>query len=376
MPLGGWRFIAQRLTGDGSSGDFLDFDVPLESPEITDTLSGHNSLSGTLAPKIARMLASDGEPLFKEWGSAIWAENQGHIRGGGIVTHADFSGPEFQIECTGYTGYLDGLPYTDAWYGVEIDPLDVVRHIWDHVQGKPGGNLAFEISDLKTGLKIGEKLRQAQYDSQYGPMTFEAGPVKLAWYETHNLGDTVNQLASDTPFDWHERHFWDGDIIRHVLDFGYPRLGRRRTDLRFVIGENIFDQPDVTRDGADYATEVMTLGSGTGRTMVRGMAARPVSAGLRRVAVVTDSSLRTIRACNARSRAELAWRNDLTDLTDVYVRNTPMAPVGAIEPGDEILLQGDTEWLTLDVWVRVISKKYNPADNSGAALTVVKSDRS
>lgn len=374
MPTGGWRYIAQRLSGDGLNGEFLDFNVPLQDVNVVDALSGHNSLTGTISPEIGRMVAPDGQPLLDEYGTAIWAENEGEIRGGGIVTHSDFEGPTWTVECTGYTGYLIDLPYTDAWFGVEVDPLDVVRHIWDHVQSKPGGNLGLSVSNLTTPIKLGVDLEQGEFDTESGPLVFEDGAVQLAWYQTHDLSEVVNTLANDTPFDWHESHHWAGETIEHRLDFGYPAIGRRRLDLRFVVGENVMPPPNIERDGGGYASEALVLGAGTGRQQVRGYSSRPTKK-LRRVAVVSEPGLRSKKSVNRRAQQEVARHANLEDFTSLVVRDTPHAPIGSVSVGDEIYIQGRTGWITMDLWARVITKTLIPESGSAMSLTVVRSDR-
>ena len=374
MPRGGWRYIAQRLTGDGSTGDFLDFDLPLSDVSITDNLSGHNEISATISPEFGRLFTPDGSLLLEEWGTAIWAENGGQIRGGGIVTHSGFDGPQWTIETTGYSGYPEGMPYTDSTFFVEADPLDIYRHVWDHLQSKPGGNLGLEVSTLKSGLQVGVALEQGEFDTVSGPLTFESGPVKLTWYETHDLGDFVTNLANATPFDWHERHWWDGDVIKHKIDLGYPRMGRRREDLRFVVGENISAIPSVEVSGEDYASEVLVLGSGEGAAMLRGYSSRPTSK-LRRVAVVTDSSLMSAQATNDIARQEIAWRSAVDSLSGITVYDHPNAPVGSVDLGDEIYIEGRLGWRTIEFWARVTSISISPANAEVMALAVTRSDR-
>lgn len=374
MPRGGWRYIAQRLTGDGSTGDFLDLDLPLSGVSITDNLSGHNAIEATITPQFGRLVAPDGTLLIEEWGTAIWAENGGEIRGGGIVTHSGFDGPTWTIETTGYSGYPDGMPYTDSTFFVEADPLDIYRHVWTHLQSKTGGNLGLEISDLKTGLQIGVALEQGEFDTVSGPLTFESGPVKLTWYETHDLGDFLTKLAEDTPFDWHERHYWDGDVIRHKIDLGYPRIGRRREDLRFVVGENVSAVPSVAVNGEDYASEILVLGSGEGAAMLRGSSSRPTNK-LRRVAVVQDSSLMSADATNSIARQEIAWRSAVDTLDGISVYDHPNAPVGSVGLGDEIYIQGRLGWRTIEFWARVTSITISPDRPDVMTLAVTRSDR-
>lgn len=370
-----WRYLAQRMTGNGP-GDFIHLDLPLQDVEFTKTLSGFNSLTAKISPEFPSLKAADGEPILDEWGTVIWADNDGEVTGG-ILKHSGFQGHEWTLECVGFAGYSDGMPWVssdaDNYLGVEVDPLDVVRVIWNHIQSKPGGNIGLEIDQLKTGLKIGVKLEQVEFDTQAGPVSFESGPVQLNWYSNHNLAEDLNNLATATPFDWREQHWWDGETIRHRLEIGYPTLGLRKDYLRFAIGENVAI-PAIDREGDDYASEVLVLGSGDGRAMLRGSSSRPVSK-LRRVAVISDSSLGSVKQTNARAEQEMSWRADIDDFTELQVLNTPHAPLGSVDPGDEILIQGDAGWRSLETWVRVLTVKVAPNSSQSYALTVARSDR-
>lgn len=370
----GWRYLAQRLDGSGVNGEFIDLDLPLSGVRLTSTLSGHNALQATITPRHSRLIASDGKPLLTEYGTAIWAEHQGEIRGGGVLVDSGLSGPDWGLDVVGLTGYADGLPYTGAWYGVEIDPTDCLRHLWDHIQTQPGGDIGLEVDTLKTGLKIGVALEQGEFDTENGPLTYESGPVQYAWYQTHDIGSEINKLAAETPFDWTETHRWDGDIIRHDLRLGYPRLGRRREDLRFVVGENIHVVPSINHDGEFYASEALVLGAGEGRTMIRGNHSRPTGR-LRRVAVVSNSSLRDLTSANRVAANEVAARSNNVEIGSVIVHSSPHAPIGSVDLGDEIYLAGRLEWTTLETWVRVTAISLSPDDSSSMELSVIRPER-
>lgn len=369
-----WRYIAQRLDGLGG-GQFLDFDVPLNSVAITTVLSGPNGLSGSLTPEVARLATSDGHPIFEEWSTAIYAEESGEIRGAGILSNMVKTGPSVTLDCVGWSGYAAGMPYTGAWFGVEVDPLDVVRKAWDHLQTQTRGNIGLQVSGAKTGLKIGQTLKQVQFDTQAGPVSFEAGPVKLAWYLTDDVGGVIDNLAKETPFDYVERHAWlDDDTIAHYLDFGYPTIGRRRTDLRFHLGENVSTPPTETSKGADFANEILVLGAGEGRDMIRGGAIRNGDTRLRRVAVVTDKQRRSIAKANALASEQLGYRLGLGAIEQVIVRDHPSAPLRSWREGDEILLTGDAGWGGYEMWVRVLSTTISPELGDVASIAVARTD--
>lgn len=371
-----WRYIAQRLNGDGTA-TFLDFDVPLMDVEIEDVLSGPNGLSGTISPELARLKGSDGLPLFEEWSTAIYAENGGEIRGGGILTHSGFEGKSWGLECSGFIGYAKEMPYTGGganW--VQTDTLDIFRAIWDHIQGEPGGDIGLEFSSAKSGVLVGSELASEDYDPEGGSggLTLQSQAYKLAYYADHNLESNLNDLAEQSPFDYVESHYWVGEEIAHKIDFGVPTVGRRRDDLRFVIGENVFVKPQIDRAGEDYADEVYALGAGEGAKMIRGRATRPRRR-LRRVAVISNSSMRRVSQANAAAEREVAWRMNLDDLSSIVVRDTPHAPVGSFNVGDEIYLEGETGWIEVGGWFRILTRSIKPGEPGIMELSLARTDR-
>lgn len=480
---GQWRYIAQRVVGDGALGNFLDFDVPLIGAAIEENLSGHNALSGTITPEYMRLKGPDGRPILEEWGSAIWAESPDGNLWGGILTHSSFDGPTWSIECTDISALTDSLPYTEARFWVNVDPLDILREIWRYAQAQPASNLQVTIDPTTSPIRLGTDLIQrvdfdtevdvtedldestapvevapSRYatnkdwreaavkamkangwnpdvvdealkkwlnkdklveDKEWTPLTekqrrirdkaieklglppnppngtvrnvppesnveptaeeeqtpvYEYDAYKLNWYTNHDLSGDINNLAQATPFDWHVVHFWKDDEIRHHIRLGYPKLGRRLVDERFVVGENITVTPSVERDGTEYANEVLVLGAGEGSSMIMGRAFRN-DGRIRRVAVVSDPSITTHDWATARAQEELALRLNIENVAEVTLLNHPHAPVGSVGIGDEILLEGETGWADLEVWCRVVGRRIDPDTSDAVTLTLVRTDR-
>jgi len=372
-----WRYLAYRLNGDGTK-TLIDPELPLEDVTIHDVLSGDGGLDAKIDPAFLRLQAPDGSPLLHEWSTAIFAEDDGAIRGGGIFRDSKVAGSSLTLDVAGFTNYGREMPYTGNGYkGIQIDALDGVRACWSHIQSQPGGNIGLELSQKDSGVKIGTTLTSAEYDGQAGYTTYESGPFKLNWYESHDLMEIVDNLAAETPFDYHERHFWDGQEVRHALDFYAPKMGRRRTDLKFWYGTNIFDDPEIARDGGDFATGVHVLGAGEGSAMAHYLLqppSRPQNR-LRRVAVVQDDSLKSKAQLSARAKAEYQWRSKLGDVDRIVVIDHPMAPLGSAGLGDEILLEGKTDWGDISLWVRITGISYQPENGKAAEYTVQRADK-
>jgi hypothetical protein len=369
-----WRYIAQRLDGEGA-GEFLDMALPLASPQVTDVLSGPARITGSIDPEVMRLKAHDGRPLLEEWSTAIYAEQDGAIRGGGILTSSNFAGSSWSLDVMGFAGYPQGMPFTGSEFFVKADPADIFRRIWEHLQEQPGGNLGVIVDDTRTAVRIGTELAQAQFDTQAGPVSFESGPYKLAWYQTDDLGKAMDGLAEQTPFEYREEHAWTplGEI-EHRLRIGYPSLGTRRRDLRFVVGENISTSPTLDRDGDAYVNEILALGAGEGRDMIRAIDVRRDSR-LRRAGVAVDKTARTVKQARSLARRELLARNLLEGVTtQITVRDHPHARVGSWNVGDEIRVQGKLGWLEMDAWFRIVSSTLSPNDASIAGLSILRTE--
>lgn len=340
-----WRFLAQRITGDGQPGAWLDTDLPLSSVTVTDVLSGPPRLTASITPEYRR-LKVDGRPLLDEWGTIVYAEADGQIRGTGIYTGGRFNGPAWELDCAGFTAYPAGMGYESSWSQAGVDPLDVVRHLWAHLQSGQSSDLGMAVdSATVTPVRLG---------------TLDE-PFELSWWSTHDIGRVIDDLAGSTPFDYIERHGWNQrrDQVEHLLLFGYPRIGARRPEARFVLGENVHARPAAARDGANYASHVRFLGAGEGRAMVRAesMAAE---GRLRRMVTVDDKSVQAVEHAFRAAAAERARRVSLLTVSEVTVTDSPAARLGTFGPGDEVRLQGELDWVAVDMWVRIVSVTTAP----------------
>ncbi|WIE54234.1 hypothetical protein [Curtobacterium sp. MCBD17_003] len=146
------RYIAQRAT----TRAFLDFDVPLLSISRPPTweLSAAGSFEATISPDLGRSTAEDGKPLFDEYGTILNIEEDGEIRWRGLVTEVSYKGSECTVSVSSMGTYPHGIPFLDAWQLAQIDPAEIVRRLWAHVQSFPDGDLGITVTG-STPLRIG-----------------------------------------------------------------------------------------------------------------------------------------------------------------------------------------------------------------------------
>ena len=365
----GWRYLAQRIDGLGGTGVFLDNEVPLQNVQISDVLSGPPQLKATIQPAYERLKGPDGNPILLPWKTMIHAECDGVIRGSWLLANSQEQGPAFSVDGTGFTSYLTGMGYPLDESFTYIEVLDVVRHIWLVIQAELGSNLSLLLDQsTKTGVTVGVPATASNSATS-------SGPYRLNWYSTHDLGGEIDKLATATPFEYHERHVWNADKtdVLHYLDFGYPSLGRRRSELRFVLGENIQTVPDPVDNGTDYANHVVVLGAGTGSTTIRGEA-RVYDGGLRRMQTINDSSITDKVAADRAAQLELQRRLQLQQLSTIAIRNTNMARLGTFGVGDEIRPQAEVDWAVIDMWGRVTQLDIFPDKPDIMVAHLIRSD--
>lgn len=359
-----WRYIAQRAL----TGEWLSWDLPLERDELSWTLSGAGSLRGRLAPDTGSLRASDGRQLLEEWGTLIYAEADGIIRWGGILVSSEFVDQEWHLEATGFVSYPHGIPYTGEYSKIGVDPAEVVAHLWEHVQSHPDGDLGVEVLAPETPVRLGTPAEGTEGEEGYK----EAEPYELLWWEAPDVGAEIDSLATETPFDYVEEHFWDGDEIRHRIRIGYPRIGSRRRDLTFVEGDNIVEAVTVTRYGDDFANEIIGLGLGEGENMLRGVAA--VRDGrLRRTHVYSGKAIGRSRTMDRFVQRELAWRSKTLGIESVVVRDHPNARIGSWSVGDDVLVQARVPWLgDVSLWCRIVG--WSLLADDVASLSLARTD--
>ncbi len=349
----GWRYHAQKLP----SGEWISHELPISGVTMHHDLSGPSALTGTIARGFAGEVAEGVLP----WGTAIYPEASGQLRGGFIVTDADPTPDALHITCVGFAGYPTGIPFDGDYVSSNdgLDAFEAVRLIWSHVQGKPGGDLGVIVDSEDSWVLLGNLDEWLRLHPGKTAGDFEdSDRYTLRWWNNTDCGSELDQLASQTPFDYAEYHTWSGNNVAHGITLGYPRLGRRRHDLRFVLGENLASVPQPTASG-DYASEVVALSAGQGSKMLRSVVARPTDR-LRRVSTLAEKDVRSRRRLAADAQRLLDRNSHAEQLTDIDVFEHPNAALADLRPGDEIPVTADLGWREMNVWGRITSVSYTP----------------
>jgi hypothetical protein len=429
-----WKYIAQRAL----TGEWIDRSgIPVISDTLTWDLDT-DAFQGTIDPQYYGLIAPDGSIAMDPWSTFIYAEKDNQIQWGGLLTVSDFTGPTWAVQATGFRGYPSGQIYNGAAYSLTNgDPLNAYRFIWSYLQGLDNGNLGLNVPSTATPVRIGSVPSAVDVTPQTFPksgatsknttlypvvVTFPSGfatdfklngvaktwptsheftlqpgdtfsftytdepdwtwtsqvptPYALNWWNGTDLGQELANLATISPFDVTESHQWNASQtdVEHSLNFGYPRVGTRRNDLRFVEGENIALIPELDKDGTQYSNVVIAYGSGSGSTQTHWQSGQQDTSRLRRSYAYTNASVTTSEQLSPLARADLQSRVGLGEISQIAVMNHPHAPFGSFRAGDDILLQLRSGWMRgQSIWHRITSYNYSTRSDT-LVLTVQRSD--
>jgi len=402
-----WRYYALRWTGT-----WVHRELPLRDVSITHTLSGPGDLSASIEPTYADLVAEDGHLVLREWDTIILAEAAGQLRGAGILVSTEITGDVLSLDCVGFSGYAAGMPLTASltWGGSSagatgqgVDPAAVIRALWAHLQGQPDGNLGVVVDNLATPYRLGvwHNARKLPTEDEPNPPAAEVEeppiPIdrvwtqqdsrpaaatgksvyweyRLDWFEDVEVGSKQDEICQQAKIEYREHVSWgpDRESVNLRLQLGYPRLGRRAADLRFVEGENISELVTLSRSGDAYANVVAAYGSGEGSKQKRQTVSQR-DGRLRRVSIVDAEDVATDAALKAIASDALARARQLTDITAFTVRDHPNAELGSFDAGDDVLVETVIGWQPTRMWVRILSYTYSP-DGDTVSVTCTRSD--
>lgn len=352
-----WRVIAQRIT----TGDFLSWDLPLSGATHSRELGGPGGVNGQIAPELRHAIADDGRPLLEEWTTALYIEESGSIRHGGIVQSLSAEGSTLSVTAPGFMSYPTGVPIITDYLPEDFeDPVAAFRNLLAHLQAFPDGDI---------GLTVDAGA------STYMVLSNGAGPYTIAGSEYRDYGNELNNIALATPFDFTETHEWNGahTAIDHSIKIGFPRLGGRRFDLRFAQGENIIGFSPVGADGAKFSNEVHVLGDNPGVGSPRAVSA--VRDGRLRRPVVVTKKVDTDALAKVYADQERRTRELKVDIGEVQVREHPNAPLAAIQPGDDVYTEVEVPWFgEVAMWLRVLSVEQSIDQPGRATLKTQRSE--
>jgi len=358
-------------------------DVPLGDVVIREAINEPDELTGTLKRAMAyRQVRIEGTnrvaPLIRRRGTLIIADD-GERQQAFIVEAEDEveqSQDVLAITGVGFGWVLKETPWDAPKYdGVKVDPMVIVRKLFDYVTGQPGTiNISVDQTVTPKSEWVGSEETTTEFTTGDGEdVSFDSGPYRLNWWSTADLYKELEDLAAETPFEWAEQTTMNRDTDdppQFRIRLGYPRIEAvPREDHHFEIGFNV-TEPQQPED-EDFFTHVLVLGNGDGSKKRRGEAARKETYRHRTVKVVTDQGLTSNKRCKALAQ-ELVNKADREQrfIATCRVMDSPAARVGTFDKGDIIWVKGRTAWdNNHSQKCRIVAMERRLSDNS-VALTL------
>lgn len=349
--------VDRVLTQNALTGAWLATALPVTDLSYGPELSGPGELSGTLEP---RLIAS--QPGLVDPGTTfIYVESDGQIQWGGLIWDVRAKGSSYTIEAASWSSYLQKRFDLDGQHGgrgpyTYADRCQIIRNIWAYAQNVPDGDIGVTVDATTSTSTVGTPA-----DVWYSN----------AW-DLKSLGDQVDELVSDqaTP-EYTCTTTWNSNksgVVKRI-QLGWPRLGARRTDIEFTSGVNIVEDPEESLSGDDYAQVVIGTGAGDG------------SAKLRQISAVRNGRLRLEASAafpevngndvlKKRVEWERAWRQSLGAVEKVTVRDTPAAPFGSWQVGDDVYVRIHNNWTSFTGWCRITGWMVTPTADGGPSAVV------
>jgi hypothetical protein len=347
------------LTQNALTGAWLATALPVVELEYGDELNGPGTFSGRLSP---RLVASD--PSIVDPGTTfIYVESGGQLQWGGLIWDIRAQGQDYSIEAASWSSYLQKRFDFDGEHGgrgpyTYEDRCQVMRNIWLYAQSIADGDIGVTVDSTTSTSTIGTPEDVFQSN----------------WWEMPCLGEQADDLVSgDATPDYTCATSWNTaktDVVKRIR-LGWPRLGARRTDITFSSGVNIIDEPEDALSGDEYAQVVGAAGAGEGRSrLIQISAVRNGRLRLEHVLDLPDVNGNDI--LKTRASEERTWRQATVrgSVDQVTVRDTPAAPFGSYQAGDDIFVRVNNPWTAYAGWCRITGWTRKPQAQGGPQTVV------
>lgn len=388
-----WQFLAHSI--DGRRREALLFnDLPFSEAEIHLTMDGTGNFTGTLDPEIPYLQDSKGRFVLEPWGTLITAMKDNRVWFCGILSIVVEDGAKLSLTAIPFTQYLKGIPYLSKYKVYNRAIHSVIAEVWKHVRTQPNGDLglSLKIETVKetVGVKTYKKVKKTRTvtkkvkgknkkvkETYYVNEVDKDEPYEMYPWNTSDLDQVVSQLCDTADLKPVESHKIKNGVLSHRLEYKkQSKIGATRKDIRFIVGENIFEVLPVDYNGDSWVSEVWVQGAGDGAKAIREHSFRLGARKLRRVATISDTSInsRTVAKALAEKHKK-ALQVDAEFSGEISVYNTPSAELGTYGLGDTIYIQSSGGWGDdLKMWVYIKEMKIDPFTEI-ATLTVERVEK-
>lgn len=391
----GWRYYTQRAT----SGRWLDTNTQLGKVQLTWALSAPASGKALVPAGLnATPYADDGRLTWGKWDTLLYAEEDGNLSWVGICNAANPAEAGLQLEFIGISGWMQRVPFTDAYSVWKTNAFDVVRMLVHHAMTKPD-HIGYIVSQSDSQFTVGDEApppkpkepprRKGETKSEWqGSPRYDAyqkdlsdwndkygdrEKFEISWWEAPYVGEEIDQLAKEVGFDYRERVRWADKTTLEAafyLDLADDMI-TRRDDIAFVDGINLARAIDPKDGDLPFANRIIALGSGEGRKMLQ-VTVGGEDGRLYQAEFMQYKSVRNKTRLRALAQADHKILNTKDpEIDSVAVWDVPgFASISTLRAGDEVQVKSQNIVPNIDAWVRITKITRNPEES--IALLIVE----
>lgn len=335
-----FRFILE----EARTGKILAYDLKVRQPQLMRKLSGPSAIEFMLDARDTSVWTEDGKPIvLKPWGHWCHVEKDDKIWASGLFQPSDIDPKTgmLQARFQGFSNYPSKIPWLEDWNPIAVDPFEIFRRVWKHLQSYPNGDLGVEVYPDFSGTQM---LPGFSFDGDKFVQDFFA--IFIRAVDFVDCGDYLNKLARDIPFDFFEESSWNENhtAINKKIRLAYPRGGVDQENLLFQFGTNVIEGKSKIESEVQWVSDLIIRGWFPGKVYSSQLEnADPMR--YRRVIMEEDVFLNSDERTAAWSKRQLQRRQFPRQwesiIVNMYHSN---APFGTYDVGDTILIEGEMPW--------------------------------
>lgn len=350
-----FRYIIE----EGRTGTILTRDLKVMNPQVMRRLSGPCAIEFDIHDKEPSVQGI----VFKPWGH--WCHVEAEMPSGtrkiiasGLYKPSEVDPEKGMLHAAfeGFSGYVTKIPWLQNWNPIAVDPFEIFDHAWKHVQSYSNGNLGVVPYSLdedgvskvippvsNTQLLPGVSLQVAQG----ADFILEFFAIFIRAIDFTDVGDYLNKLARDIPFDYFEESEWNEDrtAINKYIQLAYPRGGVLQSNLAFRMGENFLRGKTRIESEIEYASDVIIRGWFPGK-VYSSTISNDMPTQYRRTILEEDVNINSVERSAAWAHRQLTRRQfpNFWESININIHH-PNAPFGTWDVGDNIRVQGQMPWV-------------------------------
>lgn len=251
---------------EDNKGNIITKDLVATKDQVVKVLSGPAQIQFDISPfePSAQLPGGNGPIQFKPWGHIIHAvkenlKGEEEIWASGIVQPSDVNQDNavMTLKAEGISKYPKGLPWLENWNPIAVDPAEIIRRIWAHIQSYSNAKLGVTVEPIVTDTKM---LPGFSFQNEEFVQNFFAIFIRAS--DRNDCGDYIDKICRDIPIEFREKAVWNPvtNKIDKTIELAYPKIGTIQNGVIFRLGENVRSQTKKTEAEINWLSDVTVKG--------------------------------------------------------------------------------------------------------------------